>query len=232
MESSESTSKIGPALVKAQEAFRAVAKSGENTFDRYKYADLEDYVTVVRPVLSKFGLAVVSSVDEVVSLEDRTTKNGGREHAARVKVALRIIHESGEWVQTSVWGEGQDRADKAVYKAITGARKYGLACTFGLATSDDPERDEQVGTDRPNQVSDDDAALADNTAFRLMLDEGFKNRGFTPEAADHVIGAVLKKKKAKDVNKLPLVARREFLDKLTSGALDHLKNPAPATAAN
>jgi len=147
MQSSEATAKISPALVNAQQEFKAVAKSGNNTFDKYRYADLEDYVNVVRPILTKHGLAIVSSVDEVVGMEDRTTKNGGKEHAARVKVTIRIMHESGEWLETTVWGEGQDRADKAVYKAITGARKYGLACTFGLATSDDPERDENVGRD-------------------------------------------------------------------------------------
>ena len=55
---------------------------------------------------------------------------------------MRLSHaESGEWIEIDIIGEGYDRGDKAVYKAITGARKYGLACLFDLVTTDDPETD-------------------------------------------------------------------------------------------
>jgi hypothetical protein len=44
-------------------------------------------------------------------------------------------------MSVKVLGEGQDRGDKAFYKADTGARKYALANLFNLATDDDPETD-------------------------------------------------------------------------------------------
>lgn len=142
MRTSEKIDNISKALAAAQAAFKDVAKSKENTYDRYRYAQLEDYRDAIVAGLGNAGLSIATSIEEVVRLEDRQTKNGGTEHAVMVKMSQRIIHESGEWIETDVYGEGQDRADKAIYKAITGARKYGLAAALNLATSDDPEGDD------------------------------------------------------------------------------------------
>lgn len=151
MKSSDSIKELAAALAAAQAEMGGVGKSGKNDYDRYKYAKLEDYVNAAHAVMHKHGLSFVSGAEEIIPLDDRTTQKGGTEHAVRVKVVGRIIHASGEWVETSAWGEGQDRADKAVYKAITGARKYLLASAFDLATTDDPEADEHVGRSGPPQ---------------------------------------------------------------------------------
>jgi len=145
MNQSESIAKLAPALVAAVAEMGPVSKSGNNTFDRYTYAKLEDYVKAVAPVLAKHDLCLMSGVPEVFCLESRTTRNGGTENACRARLTMRLLHKSGEWIEAESFGEGQDRADKATYKAITGARKYGIASLLGLATSDDPESDEQVG---------------------------------------------------------------------------------------
>jgi len=139
------TPKLNEALAKAQAEMKLVGKSGQNTFDKYEYAKLEDYVQIVHPVLHKHGLALVSSVDHIEQLPNRPTSKGGTEYAVRVKLTMILSHTSGEQITATAYGEGQDRADKAIYKAITGARKYGLAAMFNLATGDDPESDEQVG---------------------------------------------------------------------------------------
>ncbi len=145
MRHSESIAKLSAALVKAISEMGGVGKSGNNTFDRYTYAKLEDYVKVAAPVLARNSLCILSGVPAVIPLEDRTTQKGGKEHCVRVSVTMRILHESGEWIEAEAVGEGQDRADKAIYKAITGARKYGIASLLCLATTDDPEGDEGVG---------------------------------------------------------------------------------------
>ena len=56
MNTSQSLTKIAPALARAQAEFRAVGKSGDNTFDRYYYSTLEDYMMAIRPVLNANGL--------------------------------------------------------------------------------------------------------------------------------------------------------------------------------
>ena len=149
MRHSESIVKLAPALVKAISEMGGVGKSGNNTFDRYTYAKLEDYVRVAVPKLAINGLCILSGVPTIIPLEDRTTQKGGKEHCVRVSVTMRILHESGEWIEAETVGEGQDRADKAIYKSITGARKYGIASLLCLATTDDPEGDEAVGTAPP-----------------------------------------------------------------------------------
>jgi hypothetical protein len=148
MNMSDSIDKLAPALIAAQSEMGGVGKSGTNTFDRYSYATLEDYVKAIRKPLAKHGLSIVTSVMFPERLEPRKTAKGNLEHAVNVGITIRLVHESGQWIETQSMGEGQDRADKALYKAITGARKYGLASLFNLATTDDPESDELVGRDR------------------------------------------------------------------------------------
>jgi len=140
MNKSDTTSTIIPALIKARGAIKPAAKSGKNTFDRYDYATELDWHDAVMPALLTNGLTLSFSICETLNLADRTTKNGGTEHAVEVHGTATLMHESGEWIEVGVSGQGQDRADKAVYKAMTGAKKYGYACLFALPTSDDPER--------------------------------------------------------------------------------------------
>lgn len=139
---------IHQALAAAQAEMRSAQKSGKNTFDKYEYAKLEDFMDVAKPVLAKHGLAITFGTDEIHTLDDRSTKNGGVEHAVRVRVVATLIHESGATIAVYGYGEGQDRADKASYKAITGARKYAIAGLLAIPTTDDPEADETVGLAR------------------------------------------------------------------------------------
>lgn len=142
---SESTKALAPALAAVQAKMRAAGKSGENTFDHYKYAKLEDYLSAARPLLAENKLSVVVSCDKAERLPDRQTSKGGTERAVSVELVARIVHESGEWLEVVGYGEGQDRADKALYKAITGGKKYILAGLLAIPTTDEPEADETVG---------------------------------------------------------------------------------------
>jgi hypothetical protein len=145
MKLSENCDKIAAALVAIGDDVRFVAKGGTNTFDKYDYAKMDDFVRACAAAMKKHGVTVLASCGELIACEDRTTKNGGKEHVVRLRMMNRALHTSGQWAEIDSIGEGQDRADKAVYKAETGARKYGYAMLFGLATSDDPEADENIG---------------------------------------------------------------------------------------
>lgn len=142
--------KLFEALCAAQAIMKPVQKSGENTFDHYRFAGLNDFIDVVRAPLAESGLFAVATVAEIIDLADRPTRNGGVERAVRLRMVLRIGHTSGQWMEISGWGEGQDRADKAIYKAETGARKYLLAKAFSLASTDDPESESQEPPPREN----------------------------------------------------------------------------------
>ncbi len=146
---SPSITSLAPALSLAQGEVRAAGKSGNNSYDKYTYSKLEDFLHVSRPILAKHGLALLFSVRDHVNMADRPTKNQGIEHVAQVMVDARIVHTSGEWIQATGVGEGQDRADKSLYKAITGAKKYLLAGLLAIPTSDDPEEGEHAETVAP-----------------------------------------------------------------------------------
>lgn len=153
MNQSSTISKIATALVRAQSEMKAAQKSGDNKFDKYRYSKLEDFYDAAKPILSKHGLALVIGNPVVAALPDRPTKNGGLEHACQVQVEVMLLHESGEWMSTVGHGEGQDRADKSIYKALTGAKKYAVAGLLAIPTTDDPEADETVGRARPKTNS-------------------------------------------------------------------------------
>lgn len=145
----EQTRTVGPgvaaALVLAQAMVRDAGKSGENKFDKYTYSKLEDFLAACDMALSSNALALAMDTIECMHLADRITKNGGAEHCVQVKVRGTLIHGSGETFVAFSYGEGQDRGDKATYKAITGAKKYLVAGLMKIATTDDPEADETVG---------------------------------------------------------------------------------------
>lgn len=141
MNSSEQIDKVSEAIVSVSKAVRVVGKSGDNKFDKYMYAKLEDYILGTSGPLADAGLSILTSVDAAESLPVRTTKNGGSEYPVRVFLTIRAVHTSGQWIEAKAIGEGQDRGDKGLYKAITGGKKYGYANMLGLGTSDDPEND-------------------------------------------------------------------------------------------
>lgn len=124
----------------------------------YKYATLEDWIDTVQPLLARHGLAVVVSFPEVHEAGEYDTK-GGTWTKVRVKAIAEVVLASQDAVDESNvqrfggvrfegWGEGADPADKAIYKAMTGARKYLYAAISGAMTTDDPENDERDSAQR------------------------------------------------------------------------------------
>lgn len=110
-----------------------VPKHGHNSYYNYDYATESDLVETVRPALSKAGLAMFATIVQVEALENNIT---------RVAVDITLgCADTGE-VWTSRWfGDGQDKGEKGIYKAYTGAIKYWLMKTFLVSTGDDPEDD-------------------------------------------------------------------------------------------
>lgn len=139
---------IHQALVSAQSKIRAACKSGENTYDKYRYAMLQDYCNAIHDPMTENGLALSVSIDEITELPDRITSQGKIEHVVRVGMRGILIHESGSIIEFLGHGEGQDRADKALYKAITGGKKYLIANIFNVPTTDDPETDSHEDFDQ------------------------------------------------------------------------------------
>ncbi len=115
------------AFTAAQAELPPIAKQHEATIGNsysYKYADLNDVLEEVRPVLNKHGLSVAQST---VSEE------------GQIGVVTRIYHTSGhvETFGPLLLPAGGDA--RSAGSAITYARRYGLCAALGISPDDDDD---------------------------------------------------------------------------------------------
>lgn len=122
-----------------------VPKNGVNTHFNYKYVKEEDLLDMIRPLLIKHGLAYLPP--NVIEQQ-----RNGEFTKVNMEFTLGDV-ETGETLKSTFWGEGQDKNDKGLYKAYTGATKYFLMKTFLIPTNDDAEadpKDKGKGNNRGN----------------------------------------------------------------------------------
>lgn len=129
--------KLYQKIAKVMGKVERVPKNGYNSFHKYQYVTESDLIESVRKFMAEEGLVLFNSV---------------REHEVKGEIATVTIDftlactETGETITTQLVGQGQDKTDKAFYKAYAGATKYFLMKTFLIPTGDDPEAD--TSTDR------------------------------------------------------------------------------------
>lgn len=122
-------------ISKVMSQVNRVPKNGFNKFHKYAYATESDLTESIRPILIEARLAFFSTVLE-------QTREG---EFTKVKMEFTLVDlDTGETLKSTYWGEGQDKGDKGLYKAYTGATKYFLMKTFLIPTGDDPEGDTTV----------------------------------------------------------------------------------------
>lgn len=112
-----------------------VEKNGENTFHHYKYAMEADMLAAVRQKLAAAKIFVLTGVSKVEIRE--TPKDGFLTTIQTTHIF--VDGETGETLEASSAGQGTDKGDKGVFKAITGATKYFISKNFLIPTGDDPE---------------------------------------------------------------------------------------------
>lgn len=110
-------------------------KDGRNDFHKYNYVSERKVSEVLREKLSSRGVLFLTSVEA----------HGRTDLLTTVRTRHQFIDvESGETLEFWSAGEGFDKGDKGVYKAITGSTKYALMKFFLIPTGDDPEGDLQT----------------------------------------------------------------------------------------
>ena len=127
--------KLAAKLAKIMGEVNNVEKNGENKFHGYKYAMEQDMLVAVRKKLSEANIFVTTSVRSVEIRE--TPKEGFL--TTIITDHLFTDGETGETLTAASAGQGTDKGDKGVYKAITGATKYFISKNFLIPTGDDPE---------------------------------------------------------------------------------------------
>lgn len=117
------------AIAKARLEFDVVKKTANNPFFKSKYADLETIISATSGPLSRNEVFVF----QAPGLSDQD-----------VSVTTIIAHSSGEWIQSTVSGPGQQKVKEGakfdlqtVGSAITYLRRYALQSLLNLAAEDD-----------------------------------------------------------------------------------------------
>jgi len=127
---SESIVEVSAALVKALGELSDVPKGREAKIPTkagsnysYRYADLGDALSMVRPIFAKHGLGVIQNA---TSPSDNT-----------VLISTTIIHSSGQFIAFEPLAMPSGRTAQETGSAITYGRRYHLLASLGLATDDD-----------------------------------------------------------------------------------------------
>jgi len=123
MRSSDTLIKISPALVKAINAIEGVKKGADNPFFKSKYANLESVIEAAHDALSANGLAVM--------------QGPGPMDGNCITLTTRLVHESGEWIETDFSLPAGKMDPQAAGSAITYARRYSLMAMLNMPAVDD-----------------------------------------------------------------------------------------------
>ena len=125
-------------LVKIQAELKA-PKNQLNSFGKYKYRSAEDIIEAVKPILNKYGVALVVS-DEVVQVGDRTLLDGLNDS----------ISVCG-WAREEESKKGMDSA-QLTGSTASYAKKYALSNLFAIDDTKDSdatnEHKDEVGEEK------------------------------------------------------------------------------------
>lgn len=171
--SSHDIAQIAPALVKALGELSDVPKGREAKIPTktgasygYKYADLADTLSMVRPILARHGLAV--------------TQTASNPDSDTVAITTTLIHTSGEWMSFHPLLLPNGRTAQETGSAITYGRRYSLLAVLGLAAEDDdgasaaPRQSRSVparSSERPSPAPKPKVSSPEEEEIRRMLAE-------------------------------------------------------------
>lgn len=180
---SEHLNELATALSKAQGEFDPALKDSTNPFYKSKYADLPSVWAVSREILCKYGLSLIQF----------PSVNAGN-HC----LVSRLMHSSGQWMQSSVDLLLTKNDIQGLGSAITYMRRYSMTSILGIIQDDDDgqaviqKKKEQVKTRVESSI---DAlqyselnrlfCLCDDTCKKLinkwLIDNNYNNLAFLPK---------------------------------------------------
>lgn len=116
-----------------------VQKSSRNTGQGYNYAGDEAITEKFREAFLKNGLIAYPDNVEFVNIEVLPREGKDTPNVLVHVKGNYVISDGEDAIYVQSLGAGIDVGDKAVYKALTGFRKYAFRNAVMMATGDDPE---------------------------------------------------------------------------------------------
>ena len=135
MKTSETISQIAEALLNAQGRMEGVVRDSENPFHKNKYASLEAVIATVKPVLQAHDLCFVQFP--------------GRVENDCITVTTRIMHISGEWIESDAQIPLAKKDAQGAGSAITYLCRYSLMAALGVPPVDDDGESAVLRTHEP-----------------------------------------------------------------------------------
>lgn len=138
MKTSETLGGLAAALVKANREIKSITRDAVNPHFKSTFASLDAILAEVRPILAKHGLALMQGANSP------HTDEAGRVTAFTVETML--LHESGEWVQSSVVMPLGKHDPQGAGAACSYGRRYGVSALLSLATDQDQDGNDAMPT--------------------------------------------------------------------------------------
>lgn len=116
-----------------------VQKAGKHG-QGYNYADDEAITTKFRDAMLGQGVIVFPEEMEVKHLQVLGGEEGKTPNVLVTIGGHFVVTDGAASLKVSSLGQGIDKGDKAIYKAMTGFKKYAYRHLVMMATGDDPEQ--------------------------------------------------------------------------------------------
>ena len=123
MKTSESITKIAPALLAAQKSVDNATKNAKNPHFKNNYANLSAVIEAVKEAFNAAGITILQPLEE--------SRDG------QCYVTTRLVHESGEWIEATASAPMPKADPQGVGSATTYLRRYGLAAMACITQDDD-----------------------------------------------------------------------------------------------
>lgn len=134
----ETYNNLFKSFIKFQNEFKGLKPDASNPFFKSSYITLDGILETVRPLLAKYGLAVMQEA------------TGDGEY---IFVRTKLIHESGEMIETDILKMKPQKNDpQQMGSCITYAKRYQLGALLGICESaDDDGNKATYGNGSPNK---------------------------------------------------------------------------------
>lgn len=181
MKTSESIAAISKALSEFQKEVKNPENIANNPFYKSKYAPLPEVLNVARPILGKYGLAVIQNPYTI---------------EGQLLIETRIVHESGEWIETEpLHMQLEKNTPQGAGSAITYGRRYSLSAVLGLASEEDDDGNEQEPENGKKKKTDEEKKVEAELA-KIIKEIGTKvasliEKGVSKDVVSNTIKGLL-----------------------------------------
>ena len=109
---------------------------------KYKAVGEADVLKAIKPLEAEFKIYSYPIKRTIIESGTIETENGKKQLFERIEVVYRFVNmeKPEEFIEITSYGDGIDKGDKSVGKAMTYADKYALMKAYKIITGDDPDQ--------------------------------------------------------------------------------------------